>query len=317
VGAGWPFAFERYQTEQPTEAVARGFLDAVLRQPVAAWRQAMPGCEKHMILCLGILSAPHESQNVHPTANFKTYLDMQFHLIANDPVFYGARGLMTYLSSYADEEIIRWVSRLYRHYGIEGRTERLSKDPYALTHIANPDFDDGTRGWTIAPAEDGSIATKSFNGLSWLQGRYPRTSQGDNFLWMKRSAKRPNVVSQPIKDLRPGRLYSLKMMSADYRDLVEGKSAKQKHAVSITLDGVELSRAKCFQHVFANNYAHHLGPFNRDHKFWMNYHRLVFRAKGKTARFSISDWATGRDPGGPVGQELALNFLEVQPYLGD
>ena len=63
----------------------------------------------------------------------------------------------------------------------------------------------------------------------------------------------------------------------------------------------------------------------------MNYHRLVFRANGPTARLTLCDWAdpsTGlagsrqagsgqATPGGPVGQETLINFVEIQPYLED
>jgi hypothetical protein len=34
-----------------------------------------------------------------------------------------------------------------------------------------------------------------------------------------------------------------------------------------------------------------------------------------TARLTISDWADERNPGGPIGQEMVYNFVEVQPYF--
>jgi hypothetical protein len=49
----------------------------------------------------------------------------------------------------------------------------------------------------------------------------------------------------------------------------------------------------------------------------MNYHFWVFRAKDRTAKLTISDWADERETGGPIGQELMVNFVEVQPYLED
>jgi hypothetical protein len=47
----------------------------------------------------------------------------------------------------------------------------------------------------------------------------------------------------------------------------------------------------------------------------MNYHFRVFRAIGRTAGLAISDWASPEAPGGPTGQELMFNFIEVQPYF--
>jgi hypothetical protein len=243
---------------------------------------------------------------------------MQFQHVATDPAFEGLYGLMEYTCGYSDEETVRWAARLYRHYGIEGNTNALSPAlgfKYRLDHIANPDFADETNGWTIQPAEPGSVETKSLKGYSWLQGRYPRTSLGNTFLWTKRSMGKPNRVSQAIKNLHPGRLYSLKLVTADYQELQQGKSHEQKHAVSIVLDGVTLLPGKAFQYAIASNYAHQLGDFTAQNPAWMNYHFRVFRVTDQTAKLTISDWTSPEAPGGPIGQELMFNFIELQPYF--
>jgi hypothetical protein len=311
------FAFERYLKEEPTEQAASESLDMRLITEMLILRKVFPGSERHTVMTLGYMSAPPESLDTHPGINYRVWMDMQFNALANNPAFEGLYGVMEYLSSYADEEIVRWTGRLYRHYCIEGKRSLLSKDPYVLPHLKNPDFDNGTDGWTAAPAEEGTIQTKHMEGFSWLQGRYPPMRQGDNFLWMKRSARGPNAVSQEIRKLEPGRLYSLKIYSADYQELIQGKSVRQKHAISIVLDGVDTIPSKTIQHVFPNCYSHHHGPFDDKNKAWMNYHQRVFRAKGDKTRLTITDWASATDAGGPVGQELMLNFIEVQPYLED
>lgn len=88
-----------------------------------------------------------------------------------------------------------------------------------------------------------------------------------------------------------------------------------------------------------------MAGFDRENKYWMNYHQRIFRANGTEAKLAISDWAS--DPSTPrqaqglersrkassprrrsgqarqakagrpagAGQELMFNFLEVQPYL--
>jgi len=311
--AGSRFAWERYFPEQPTEAQARAHLARYLRDDMLAWRKAQPGAAQHMIVCFGYLSQPPESLNINPGADYKVWMDMQFNMLANDPAFEGLYGVMEYLSSYADEENVRWAARLYRHYCIEGHTTPLMSDPYLLPHLKNPDFDHGLDGWKVTAAEPGSISAKSMDGYSWLEGRYPETTQGNTFLWMKRSGRGPNTVAQSIKGLQPGRLYSLKMYTGDYQDL----ALEQKHAVSIKLDGVEVLQGKSFQHVFPNCYSHNYGPYNTQHHAWMNYHWRVFRASAPQAKITLSDWASERDPGGPIGQELMFNFVEVQPYLGE
>tara|TARA_B100001123_G_scaffold291655_1_gene325142 strand:- start:3125 stop:3274 length:150 start_codon:yes stop_codon:yes gene_type:complete len=49
----------------------------------------------------------------------------------------------------------------------------------------------------------------------------------------------------------------------------------------------------------------------------MNYHWRVFRATRDRALLTISDWSSNQNPGGPSGQELMFNFIEVQPYFAD
>jgi len=75
-----------------------------------------------------------------------------------------------------------------------------------------------------------------------------------------------------------------------------------------------LDREKSFQSAVPNNYAHQLGAFIDTNRAWLNYHWKVFRANGPVAKLTISDWFSDQEPGGPIGQELIYNFIEVQPY---
>ena len=50
---------------------------------------------------------------------------------------------------------------------------------------------------------------------------------------------------------------------------------------------------------------------------WMNYHWRVFTAKETTAKLTVTDWQHDQQPGGPIGQELMFNFIEIQPYIED
>lgn len=317
---GGKIALELYLSETPTEAEADSAFQW-MRDEVVAWDKAIPNAHAHLIATLGYMSQPPESLDVDPTVDFKVFLDRQMHALANDPAFSGLYGFMYYLSPYADEETVRWSGRLFRHYCIEGKKDMLSDGlgfRYHLDHLTNPDFDDGLNGWTASPAEAGSIKTGHMDGWSWLQGRYPQTARGDNFLLARRSAKRPNSFSQEIRNLKPGRLYSLKMFTGDYQDMIKERSVSpERHAVSINVDNAELVAEKCFDQVLNNCYSHHLGKFNDAYKAFMVYHWRVFRAKGTTAKLTISDWDSGSDPGGPIGQELMYNFVEIQPYYSE
>ena len=201
---------------------------------------------------------------------------------------------------------------LGRHYCIEGSTEPLLTDPYELRYVRNPDFEEGTEGWEIAPAQEGSIRPERFTGYGTLEGRYPWVSIGETFLVMKRSAAGPNAFSQQITGLQSGRIYSMKLISADYQDLVAGESKQKTNAVSIWIDGAEVLDGG-FQYPLDS--ARGPQPFAHDHPFYMNYHWLQFRATGPTARLTVSDWQSADEPGGSIGQELMFNFIEIQPVF--
>ena len=83
----------------------------------------------------------------------------------------------------------------------------------------------------------------------------------------------------------------------------------------VKIEDVDEVAEKRFDALIRSNYAHAHGPFSRSNPYRMNYHQRVFRAKGTSARLTFSDWASDDEPGGPVGEELLWNFVQVQPYL--
>ncbi|MFH0963227.1 MAG: LamG domain-containing protein [Planctomycetota bacterium] len=297
-------AWEVYLGEEPTVAHAEASLDERLRRGMAAWRQVAPGIERNLIVVLGFMSAPPESLDREPAANYKVFMDMQMNLLANAPEFAGLFGVQEYTSAYADEEIIRWTARLYRHYCIEGRRDRLSNDPYELAHISSGDFEEGGREWTLSPADEGSITFSSMPGYGFFQGRYPPGPAGTTFLCTRRSGSKPNTFSQTISGLAPGRLYSVKMICAD----PDNMTVKEKHALSVHIEGVDILEEKSVQESIKSR---------NGTQPWVSFVRRVFRAKGNTAELSVSDWASLEQPGGPIGQNLIFNFIQVEPYLED
>jgi hypothetical protein len=159
------------------------------------------------------------------------------------------------------------------------------------------------------------MEVRHYDGYGLLQSRWG-TGMGDDFLWTRRSADRPNTFSQALRELEPGRLYSLKMITSDYQDLLAGESNRRRHAVSVRLDGVDLLSGPrdSFQYPFPHGYGKR-DKFDAQHQYWLNYHWRVFRARGTTATLAVSDWENPKEPGGTAGRELMFNFIEVQPYL--
>lgn len=303
--------------------------DDLLAEFSPGWEQASresfewagKGAATERIINLSLFSEPGwETSDIFPDYDFNVFLDAQMQFIATDPAFFGVRGLQGYLSGYCGEEQTRLFAKLVRHYAIEGNTKRFLNDPYVLTHVQNGDFTDGSSGWTITAAvnsrTDQSIAPKTVPGLGTLEGRYhapPNT--GDTALWTRRSESQPNVISQQIRNLIPGKVYSLRFLTGDYQELQSGKSVRRKHAASATIGNVDRIDAKCFQAEVASGFWYGHGGFNANNPYWLNYHQHVFRAKGDTAELRLSDWSANEAAGGPAGEELLWNFVQVQPYF--
>ncbi len=144
--------------EQPTEAEAYALLSDELTYAYKNTKRNLPGSEENAIITLGYLTDPTETLSRYPNVDYRVFMDMQFHLLATDPTFHDLYGIQEYLSSYADEELLRWAHRLFRHYCIEGKRTRFTHDPYILSHLKNPDFAEGLENWTIKPAKKGEYS---------------------------------------------------------------------------------------------------------------------------------------------------------------
>lgn len=308
----YPIALERYiyerTTEQRSADALRTFVDGI-----ADWESKEPGATQNMLLTFGLFNAPPGGINKLPNVDFHVWMDRQMNVVANHLALAGIGGLNWWTSIQADEDSVRFVGKLYRHYAIEGKTEPMIRDPLFLTHIQNADFENGADGWTLRAAEEGSVAFRSFPRYGRIEGRYPRDREpiGDKFLWMKRSPKGPNTFSQTIKDLEPGRLYSMKMFTCDYTDLTSPRKKEQQEAQkflgNVVLEGVELNAKRSFQEMYASN------PEPRI-PVWITYHWNVFKALEPTARLVVSDWPANQAAGTFFGQEQTFNFVEIQPF---
>jgi hypothetical protein len=310
-------ALERYLHEMSSESGAEGALRALV-EGIGDWEAKEPGVKRQMVIAFGLFSMPPGSLNKLPNVDYHVWMDQQMNVVANHPLLADIGGLEWWTSLLADEETVRFVGKLYRHYAIEGRRDRLTRDPLFMNHLQNPDFEKGLEGWTLGHAEAGSIQARRFPRYGRIEGRFMGLGRpadpehiGDSFLWMKRSAKGPNTVSQTVKDLQPGRLYSMKLFSCDYLDLVNPKAKTRDEATpfigKVALEGVEIDQRRSFMEMYASN------PEPRI-PVWITYHWKVFRAKGITAKLIVSDWPNDKEATGPFGQQQTFNFFEIQPY---
>src|SRR3989440_6642288 len=309
VGCGYRVALERYLHEMSSEQGSKDALKTFV-EGIADWETREPGVPNQMVIAFGLFSMPPGGLNKQPNVDYHVWMDQQMNIVANHPAMTGMDGLEWWTSLLADEETVRFVGKLYRHYAIEGKTEMLTQDPLFLTHIRNGDFEKGTEGWTIHPSAEGTIAVKSFLRYGRIQGRYMGLGRpadpehiGDTFLWMKRSEKGPNTVSQTIKDLQPGRLYSMKMFSCDYDDLVNPKTKKIeeiKSTATVLLEGVDLDAKRSFTEVYSSTPEPKI-------PVCITYYWKVFRAKATAAKLTVSDWQSEKEAGAAFGQEQTFN----------
>ena len=315
--SGSHIALERYLHEMSSEKGSKDALQLFV-DGISDWEAKEPGVKQQMIVAFGLFSMPPGGINKQPNVDYHVWMDQQVNLVANHPALANIGGLEWWTSILADEETVRFVGKLYRHYAIEGNTQMFTKDPLFLPHLQNADFEKGTDGWILHAAEDGSIAAKSFPRYGRIEGRFMGLGRpadpehiGDTFLWMKRSEKAPNTFAQTIRSLEPGRLYSMKMFSCDYNDLMNPMAKKLEEANkfigNVVLEGVELDEKRSFSELY---------PSSPEPKIpvWITYFWKVFRAKSTTAKVIVSDWPSTPQPGATFGHEQTFNFLELQPY---
>ncbi|HOJ32962.1 MAG TPA: hypothetical protein PKY35_07215 [Candidatus Hydrogenedentes bacterium] len=321
--SGFYMAWERYHHEMPTEEEARGLMESLLGKEISLWQARFPNCQRQMVLVLGIF-ATGPDLDVQPDVNYKVWMDMQMQYLATHPAFDGLFGIHWWYSGAANEELLRWQSALYRHYCLEGATDLLSERygwTYMLPHVQNPDFLDGSSGWTLQPAEESSIVPRYLERYARAQNRYwhrggePDYPSGNAYLWMKRSAHKPNKALQTIQNLVPGKVYTAQMITADYQDIIQGRSDQKKHGVSLIIKNAEILPSGSYAAVpVSSPWSHEQLPF-KNGPAWFNHHQVMFRALHPTAELILSDWVSDLESGGPEGQELMFNYIQVQPYF--
>ena len=290
------------------EVIREGFA----KNSIASYKNSyFPNVSERTVHSVGIFSGPSENKyndDVHPDRNWKVLKELHIHELATDPIHRNVAGIDLYQSPQCKPEYLRWMAKLLRHYCIEGSSDRITSDPYELSHIQNPDFVNGIEGWAIDPAEVGSIAIKTLKGYGLnVQGRHAGVGVGDTAVWMKRQEDKPNTIRQKIRNLQNGRVYSVTMYTADLNNM----NRRQLHSV-----GLRVAKARDMPGTEVHNaWRHEPHDDFGGNDTWSNYHQILFRAESETAELIISDWLYPEVPTGPVGQELLFNFIQVEPYF--
>jgi hypothetical protein len=294
---GYKMVWEKYLGEFPSEIDEQARLERDLAGWMRELRKEVP-IEKS-VLCLGFFSAPPLTLNRSAEVDFKVWMDRQFQMVATDPAFLGLRALMEYQTRTTDEETLRWVGLLFRHYGLEGKTNLLSERygfKYRLEHLRNADFKAGVEGWTVEP--EGAAKFERRLWLGSFQGKYPVVTNWDGALLVEGAAE----ISQTVSNLVKGQQYSAKLISLRRNDLTTTNSEAAYHPVELMLEGAGKMPECGWRDVVPFTRK----PFSAEKPLWIDIQQVVFFAEAETARLMIRVKAEAG---------LLINSVEVQPYL--
>ena len=289
---------------------------------VEALRSLMPSAPSRVMhLMNGWLTLGDWTSHSSSEVDLKYVYDHYVWRLATDPKFHDAGGVgMSTLA--CNEEMARWVARLVRHYCIEGRTDFLSERlGYRLRPeiVKNGDFMDGDAGWTLAPAEGGSVRTarrERFGGkVGQCRMQRDTNREGEFFAAFTRSAKGPNRLFQRVTGLVPGKCYALTYAFADLDDVEKPGSVEPDEAF-----GATLSCAAFVDELFVETKAPSDKARAKAKKEGQAVHcvnvtrRFVFRATATEGELVFSDWKGAADPGGAPGRRHLVNYIGICPY---
>ena len=184
--AGWLrdrgdlIGLETYLYEVPRRYL-RSYLDVNIRGNLDNWARLVPGIQDSLLEVLGYFTVPSAGNWAsHARSDFKVFVDIAMKLMANHPTFWNLKGVSAYASRKADEEYVRWLGRLYRHYCIEGNTDPRGTNEYnmalgerralsAKKYLVNLGISD-SRLSTISFGEE-RLLMHGHDELSWAQNR--------------------------------------------------------------------------------------------------------------------------------------------------
>jgi hypothetical protein len=319
------YAPELYMREQCNEGAAKLYINTFfdyLRQ----WERAYPRAMHHIIWTFGSCDGYYASYVIDTFANasYKYFLDLQFCLVANDPSFFGIRGVCPWIIRYTKPDTLAWEAKLIRHYCIEGKRTMLSDEygyKYDTGHLKNPDCANGLDSWKVEPAATGSIKAEKIKDYGFNRGTRNTAPDGDDVIVMTRVPGKVNRISQTIKNLKPGHDYEVSLLNADYDDVIADKNPLKVMPVRITIKGAKIDKKRSIINVY---------PVVQKMKYRKNgicgnHYSVVFRATSPTAELIISDEAPDVNarqfhdhPFAPVNMKqkrILFNFVQIQELL--
>ena len=321
IECNYMFAPEIYLAEKPDEADAKIECINQLVRSLNQWKKHGFPLRQIVMTLSNSVGGAGCSNDRFPWVDYKVFYEMQIRSLALDPRLDGLGGITAWINRYSDEETLRWIGKLYRHYCIEGKTSPLyiSKGySYRLDYVHNSEFMEGLKHWEIHPAQKGSIYLQCIPWYGTNRGMHNYTfvqGAGDTFVVMRTISNKANKLSQQITGLVPGKTYCARIISGDYTALKKNKVKKKFLPVSIIIKGGKIISDKCnIQNSLALRGVKMPSPI-KVKKPLINYHMVVFKALQGKAELIITDRFEDGSTDLKEGDEVLVNFIEIQPYF--
>ena len=306
---------ETYVASVRNEADVPGYMK-LLNDHVRFAEKCIPDAKQRMAFMMsGYISAGAWNINIYPGTDIKYIMDYFFWKFANDPELKGIFAIGCYDINNCDEERVRWIGRLMRHYCVEGKTDLLSRK-YGIVcnpgHLKDGDFEQGFDNWQSVPAEPGSLVPwyrKHYGPLKQLR-QSEEGGLGDHAARFICSARAPNKLSQKLTGLVPGKKYSLCFVTADEEDIIKPMAKKPP----VFFDA-KISDSKIIPQLGYIFKKPADGSRRIRQRPQICNHKLVFIPDKAEVTVTFSDWSDGKMPAEGIGRKRVLNFVSVCPYF--
>jgi hypothetical protein len=204
---------------------------------------------------------------------------------------------------YADDEMYRWTFMLTRHYCIEGNKEMLSSR-YGLKYLPgileNGDFNESFDGWKV----EGKTTRETIYKFADKSEMRWCGKSGDTFAVLAKEPGKTTRLSQTLKNLVPGRTYSLDVVCFNAQDARDDVVRPMRIPLNVTL-GDAAEKDDELSWVFVDR-----RPKSRGFRGTrINRHHVVFTAKAAEIPFSVDN------EDAPDGFEIGVNGIGAWPYV--
>ena len=302
------FLFECYpHYSAKSETALRDYLDEYLDDTIRRGKVLSPCINPNAMIVMGMYSDMCGSISYDDAGRYdpKRLIDLYVRSLVTRRDFRGLGGFGIYAYNNANEEDVRWVSHVVRHYLIDGNSECLT-DKLGIGWnpgiIFNGDFSMGLSGWTVESTGSIAVYADSLDGFGKGVLKRDRAGRdGDRGCVFGLGNGETNSICQVLRNLKPGRTYSVRYVVAPVKAYREKADGAWSADIIASVRGAEV--------VTDEMPVHRYGCVERHGKYCVQ-RTLVFRANAHEAELVFSC-----APQAKVGENLFLSSVRVRPYF--